>query len=149
MTQTPDPNRPPPLLHPPLVGSGAALLIAAFATDAIYCQTLLFQWNNFSIWLLMAGLILAALAGLALLLDVALGRIQAMAWGRFAAFTVAALLGLLNAFVHSRDAYTAVAPQGVELSAVVTVILLVLGWRGWSLRSVRRSQPSQPGTARS
>jgi uncharacterized membrane protein len=148
MSQTHDPT-PPPLLHPLLVGSGAGLLIAAFATDVIYCQTLLFQWNNFSIWLLMAGLILAALAGLALLLDVALGRIEAMAWGRFAGFTAAALLALLNAFVHSRDAYTAVAPEGVELSAVVAVILLVLGWRGWSLRSVRHSQSSQPGTARS
>ncbi|MDB5459690.1 MAG: hypothetical protein JWO72_1431 [Caulobacteraceae bacterium] len=148
MTQTHDPSR-PPLLHPPLVGSGAALLIAAFATDVIYCQTLLFQWNNFSIWLLLAGLIVAGLAGLALLLDVARGRIEAMAWGRFAGFTAAALLALLNAFVHSRDAYTAVAPDGLELSGLVTVILLVLGWRGWSLRSAGRSQPSQPGTARS
>ena len=148
MTQPPDPDR-PPLLHPPLVGSGAALLIAAFATDVIYYRTLLFQWNNFSIWLLMAGLILAGLAGLALLLDVARRRIEAMAWGRFVAFTAAALLALLNAFVHSRDAYTAVAPDGLELSGLVTVILLVLARRGWSLRSVRRPQPSQPGTVRS
>ena len=138
---------PPPLLHPRLIGPGAALLIAAFATDLVYWRTLLFEWDNFSIWLLAAGLVLAGLAGVALLVDVARRRVEAMAWGRFAGFTVAALLSLLNAFVHSRDAYTAVVPTGLELSAVVTVILLVLGWRGWSLRAVSRSHPSKLGEA--
>jgi uncharacterized membrane protein len=136
------------LLHPALIAPGAALLIATFATDVLYCRTFLFQWNNFSIWLLLAGLVLAGLAGLALLFDVVSGRVAAMAWGRFAAFTVAALLSLLNAFVHSRDAYTAVAPEGLELSAVVTVILLVLGLRGWSLRAVPRQASAQPENAR-
>ncbi|MDB5425371.1 MAG: hypothetical protein JWQ29_2787 [Phenylobacterium sp.] len=136
--------QPPHLLHPRLIAPGAALLIGAFATDLIYWRTLLFQWNNFSIWLLAAGLVFAAFAGLALLLDVARRRIGAMAWGRFASFTVVALLSLLNAFVHSRDAYSAVVPNGLELSAAVTAILLVLGWRGWSLSAVRRSNTTQP-----
>jgi uncharacterized membrane protein len=117
-------------------------LTAGFATDLIYWQTLLFQWNNFSIWLITAGLVLAALAAMALVLDAVRGCIGLIAWGRFAGFTVAALLSLLNAFVHSRDAYTAVVPEGLRLSAVVTLILLVLGWRGWSLRAVRRSKTS-------
>jgi uncharacterized membrane protein len=147
MTETQHPPR--PLLHPLLIAPGAALLMAAFATDVIYSQTLLFQWNNFSIWLLLAGLVLAGLAGLAVLLDVALRRIEAMDWGRFIGFTAAALLALLNAFVHSRDAYTAVAPDGLELSAIVTAILLLLGWRGWSLRADRRSSTAPPRNARS
>ena len=138
----------PRLLHPRLIAPGAALLIAAFATDAIYWRTLLFEWNNFSIWLLAAGLVLAGLAGLALQLDMARGRIGAMAWGRFAGFTVAALLSLLNAFVHSRDAYTAVVPDGLALSALVTVLLVVLGCRGWSLSAVDRSHPSKPAEVR-
>jgi len=142
-------NDPPGLLHPRLIAPGAALLIAAFATDAVYWRTLLFQWNNFSIWLIAAGLVLAGLAGVALLVDVARRRIGVMAWGRFAGFTVAALLSLLNAFVHSRDAYTAVVPNGIELSALVTVILIVLGWRGWSLRAIPRSYSSKPKEARS
>ena len=125
-----------PLLHPPLVGAGATLLIAAFATDMLYWWTLLFQWNNFSSWLLTAGLILAALASLALIVDTARRSLQGMAWGRFVGFTATALLSLLNAFVHSRDAYTAVVPQGLELSALLTMILIVLGSRGWSLNAV-------------
>jgi uncharacterized membrane protein len=138
----------PQLLHPLLIAPGAALLIAAFATDVIYWRTLLFQWDNFSIWLLAAGLVLAALAGLALLVDVARGGVGAISWSRFAGFTVAALLSLLNAFVHSRDAYTAVVPNGLELSALVTVILLVLGWGGWSLSANRRSHSPQSAKAR-
>jgi uncharacterized membrane protein len=149
MAETQAATRPPQLLHPWLIAPGAALLMAAFATDLIYWRTLLFQWDNFSIWLIAAGLVLAAFAGLALLLDVARRRLGPMAWDRFAAFTAAALLSLLNAFVHSRDAYTAVVPTGLELSALVTVILLVLGWRGWSLRAVRHAHPSQPREAHS
>ncbi|HLZ74911.1 DUF2231 domain-containing protein [Phenylobacterium sp.] len=136
-------------LHPRLIAPAAALLIAALATDAIYWRTLLFQWNNFSIWLITAGLILAALAGLAVLLDAARRRLGAIAWGRFAGFTVAALLSLLNAFVHTRDAYTAVVPDGLELSMLVTLILVVLGWRGWSLRAAPRPYPFKPREVRS
>jgi uncharacterized membrane protein len=144
----PHANDPLPLLHPRLIAPGAALLVAAFATDIIYWRTLLFQWNNFSIWLITAGLVLAALAGLALLLDAARRRLGALAWGRFVGFTVAALLSLLNAFVHTRDAYAAVVPDGLELSALVTVILLILGWRGWSLRAAARPQPFRPKEVR-
>ena len=142
------PDTPPQLLHPRLIAPGAALLIAACATDAIYARTLLFQWANFSIWLITAGLLLAALAGLAVITDVALGSLRAMAWGRFTGFAAAALLSLLNAFVHTRDAYTAVVPDGLELSVLVTVILVVLGWNGWSLRAAPRPQPSQLQKAR-
>jgi uncharacterized membrane protein len=136
-------------LHPGLIASGAVLLIAAFVTDILYAQTLSSEWETFSIWLLTGGLILAGLSGLALLLDLALRRVTSIAWLRFAGLTVAALLALLNAFIHSRDSYTAVVPQGLELSGLVTVLLLLVGWRGWSLSGPRRSNSSQPGNARS
>jgi uncharacterized membrane protein len=57
-------------LHPRFIGLGAALLIAAFGTDLAYANSLLFQWENFSIWLLTGGLVLAAIAGLTLILDI-------------------------------------------------------------------------------
>ena len=146
MTQrTYDPSS---LLHPPLVGAGATLLIAAFATDLVYWRSLLFQWNNFSAWLLTAGLVLAAIAGLALLVDVLWAQVPAMAWGRFAGFTAASLLSLLNAYVHSRDAYTAVVPQGLELSALVTAIVIILGTRGWSLRAAGPANHPTPKETR-
>jgi uncharacterized membrane protein len=123
----------PRLWHPRLIGPGAWLLIAALVTDAVYAKTLLFQWNNFSIWLLATGLVLAAFAGLALLFDIGSHRILKLDWLRFSGFVAAALLSLLNAFVHSRDAYTAVVPQGLALSAMVAALLVILGWRDWSV----------------
>ena len=137
MTQASRATRPPTLLHPLLIGPGAALLIAAFATDLLYWRTVLPAWETFSIWLLTGGLILAALASLALLLDVVLRHARAISWWRFLALAAAVLLALLNAFVHSRDGYTAVVPQGLALSAIATILLLVVGWRGWSLAAAR------------
>lgn len=120
-------------LHPLLIAPAAGLLITAFVTDLLYWKTILIQWETFSIWLLAGGLVLAALSGLALLVDVKVGHMHPINWGRFAILAVAALLSLLNAFIHSRDGYTAVIPQGIMLSAIVTLLLLVTGWRGWSL----------------
>lgn len=142
MTKSTPATTPPSLLHPLLVAPAAALLIAGFATDLLYWRTVLPQWETFSIWLLTGGLILAALSGLALLLDVMLRRVRAIDWLRFAALAVAALLSLLNAFIHSRDSYTAVVPEGLALSAIVTLLLLVIGWRGWSLSRARPSSPA-------
>ena len=62
------------LFHAPLVASGATLLIAALVTDVLYWRTALTQWENFSIWLITGGLLLAAVASLALLLDLAFHR---------------------------------------------------------------------------
>jgi uncharacterized membrane protein len=128
-------------LHSRLIGLGAALLIAAFVTDVTYANTLLFQWDNFSIWLLTGGLVLAAFAGLALVLDIVLHRITGIDWLRFSGFSAAALLSLLNAFVHSRDAYTTVVPEGLALSALVSAILVIVGWRGWSIGAQQSSRP--------
>jgi uncharacterized membrane protein len=136
VTQGEGPERRRGLLHPGLVASSATLLIATFVSDVLYWQTLLFQWNNLSEWLLAAGLVFAGLAAIAFVIDLALRRFRKLAWLRFAGLTVAALLSLLNAFVHSRDAYTAVVPEGIILSAIVTVILILVGIAGgWSLAS--------------
>ena len=148
MTETRHATHRPRPLHPYLVAPGAALLMAAFVTDLIYLRTLSIMWETFSDWLLTAVLILAALAGLALLLDVLLGRIGRIAWLPLAGLTAAALLSLLNAFVHSRDGYTAVVPEGIVLSGVVTVLLLAAGWRGWDLGAAQRFELSQPTQVR-
>ena len=129
--------RAPLLFHPPLVAAGSALLISALVTDIAYYQTALFQWSNFSIWLITAGLIFAVFGGIAILLDDRLGRSGPISWGHFAILVLAALLSLVNAFVHSRDAWTSVVPAGLILSAIVTVLLLVNSWRGWSCAYVR------------
>jgi uncharacterized membrane protein len=86
------PERRRGLLHPGLVASSATLLIATFVSDVLYWQTLLFQWNNVSEWLLAAGLLFAGLAAIAFVIDLALRRFRKVAWLRFAGLTIAALL---------------------------------------------------------
>ena len=129
-------------LHGRLAPLGAGLLIAALVTDVLYWRTVQVQWETFSIWLITGGLLLAALSGLALVVDLATRRDRRISGWRFALFAAAAVLSILNAFVHSRDGYTAVVPSGLALSAAVTVILALVGIGGWD---VLRPVPARKG----
>ena len=125
------------LLHRGFIGAGAVLLITAFGTDYIYFTTALWQWANFSAWLITAGLVVLLIAVVLLLIDFAAGRAGRLKTGSFILVTTAALLSLVNAFVHSRDAWTSVVPQGILLSAVSTILLALAAVRGWSLAMSR------------
>ena len=120
-------------LHRKFIGAAAVLLIAAFGTDYAYYTTALWQWANFSAWLITAGLIVTLVASILLLIDFATGRTGRLNTSTLILVAAAAMLSLVNAFVHSRDAWTSVVPQGILLSAVSTILLLVAGARGWSL----------------
>jgi uncharacterized membrane protein len=113
------------------------MLIGGFITDLIYWNTLLFQWENFSVWLITIGLILASIAAIILMFEAIGGQGRPIDWTRFVLVAAAALLSLLNVLIHSRDGYTAVVPQGLILSAIVTVLLVTVGVRGWSLAANR------------
>ena len=65
------------LLHPGLVAAGATLLMATLVSDYLYWDTLLFQYNNFSGWLLAGGLAVTLLAAIAFVIDLLLGRSEA------------------------------------------------------------------------
>ena len=118
-------------LHPGFINAGATLLIAAFVCDITYCQTAIWQWANFSAWLISAGLVVALIATIALVIDFVIGRARRIDWLSFAVVAAVALLSLGNVFIHSRDAWTSVFPSGVTISAVVTLLLLVAAFRGW------------------
>jgi uncharacterized membrane protein len=130
-------------LHRGFIGAGGVLLIAAFGTDYTYYTTALWQWANFSAWLITAGLIVTLVAVIVLLIDFATGRGGRLNTGSFILVTAAALLSLVNAFVHSRDAWTSVVPQGIVLSAISTILLVIAGARGWSL-AVGRATGDRP-----
>jgi uncharacterized membrane protein len=107
------------------VSFSAAYFTGALVTDIAYWQMLDVMWERFSIWLITAGMIFAGLATVAYVIDLATGRkIDRPALPRVIAYAIAVLLSLINAFVHSRDGYTAVVPAGVTLSALVVVLLL-------------------------
>jgi len=72
-----------------------------------------------------------------LLLDFATGRAGRLNTGSFILVAAASLLSLVNAFVHSRDAWSSVVPQGILLSAVATILLVIAAARGWNLAMSR------------
>jgi uncharacterized membrane protein len=133
-------GNPPTQLHRGFIGAGGTLLVAAFGTDCIYYTTAVWQWANFSAWLITAGLIVTLVGVILLLIDFATGRAGRLNSASFILVAAAALLSLVNAFVHSRDAWTSVVPQGVLLSAASTILLLIAGWRGWSLATSRTAR---------
>jgi uncharacterized membrane protein len=125
------------VLHPPFVSIGGSLLIAAFFTDLEYSRTSLFQWANCSAWLITGGLIVALIAALLLVIDLVVGNAGRIRWVEFVLLAVAAVLSIFNALIHSRDAWTSVVPEGIVLSAVSAILLLIVAFRGWRVTAER------------
>jgi uncharacterized membrane protein len=126
-------------IHRILVSFSAAYFAGALVTDLVYWQMPDVLWERFSIWLIAAGLVMAGLAAIAYVIDLAGGRqIDRPAWPRVAGYALAVLLSVINAFVHSRDGYTAVVPTGLMLSGLVVIVLLLTAWIGMALANHHR-----------
>jgi uncharacterized membrane protein len=126
-------------LHTTLVAFSAAYFAGALVTDLVYWQTPDVMWERFSIWLILAGLVMAGLAIIAYVIDLAgRRRIERPAWPRVVGYALAVFLSVINAFIHSRDGYTAVVPSGLMLSALVVVVLILTAWVGTALTNRRR-----------
>jgi uncharacterized membrane protein len=109
-----------------LVSFSAAYFAGALVTDLVYWQMPDVMWERFSIWLITAGLIMAGLATVAYVIDLAARRrIDRPAWPRAIGYAITISLALTNAFVHSRDGYTAVVPNGLILSTLVVIVLVL------------------------
>lgn len=124
-------------VHPFFIGLGGALLMAALFTDWMYFENSLMQWANFSTWLITGGLVLALVAVLVLLIELALRRLGPVRWLDLMLVGAAALLSLVNVLVHTRDAWTSVVPTGITLSLIVALLLLIAGLRGWRVTAIR------------
>src|SRR5271167_4382074 len=112
--------------HKILVSFSAAYFAGALVTDLVYWQMPDVMWERFSIWLIVAGLVLAGFATIAYVIDLVTGRkIDRPAIPRTVGYVLAVLLSLINAFVHSRDGYTAIVPAGLTLSGLVVIVLLL------------------------
>jgi uncharacterized membrane protein len=126
-------------LHKMLVAFSAAYFAGALVTDLVYWQMPAVMWERFSIWLITAGLVVAGFAVVAYVIDfLAGGQIDRPALPRAVGYALAVLLSLVNAFVHSRDGYTAVVPAGLTLSGLVIVVLLVAARVGMTLANRTR-----------
>jgi uncharacterized membrane protein len=123
-------------IHAMLVPIPIVCFIGAFITDVVYWRTAAMMWANMSAWFLTVGLIVSIFVVLAGLIDF-FGdrRVRSLraAWIHGLGNGLALILSIVNAFVHSRDAYTSVVPTGLVLSTLVVLILAVTAWYGASL----------------
>jgi uncharacterized membrane protein len=123
-------------IHPMLIPFPIAFFVATFVCDLIYWRSGNPGWVTATLWLLGAGLIMAALAAVAGLIDV-LGepRIQALrdAWYHAGGNVLAVLIELYNSYSRYSSGEAAVLPTGLILSLIVVVILLFTGWKGWEM----------------
>jgi uncharacterized membrane protein len=102
--------------------------VAALIFDILYCETAVMLWDKAAAWLIVFALLFAVVPRLVNLTQVWItSRRTATRTDKldFWLNLVAIVMAIINAFVHSRDAY-AVVPTGLMLS-VCTVILLSIG----------------------
>lgn len=102
--------------------------VAALIFDIIYSETAVMLWDKGAAWLIVFGLLFAVVPRLINLMQVwVTSRRTATRTDKleFWLNMFAIIAAIVNAFVHSRDAY-AVVPTGLWLS-VCTVILLSIG----------------------
>jgi uncharacterized membrane protein len=102
--------------------------VAALIFDILYAETAVILWDKGAAWLIVFGLLFAVVPRLVNLAQVwVTSRRSATRTDKldFWLNLFAIVVAIVNAFVHSRDAY-AVVPTGVWLS-VCTVTLLSIG----------------------
>lgn len=125
-------------LHAILLAFPVALHPATLLADITYLNTAVVQWTNFAQWLNAGACFFGGLLLAWALLSYVFGRVRG---GRSLTYllVVAAMfvLGLINAFQHSRDAWASVGTLGVVLSLVCTVLAFAAAWLAHSAATVR------------
>ena len=117
-------------LHAILLGFPIALFTAALVTDIAYLRTAQIQWTNFSAWLIVGALIFTGVVFAWALVSLILGYrgVERRPRALYAAILGAAfLLGLINAFKHSQDAWSSVGALGLILSILCALLALAAG----------------------
>lgn len=130
-------------LHGILSAFPIAFFTGALLSDIAYARTAQIMWADFSIWLITGGLLFGTLAVIAGILEALLMRGRARgrrrtSWLHGIGTVVMLGLALINAFIHSRDAWTSVVPTGITLSTIVALLALVTGWIGYSVDTRER-----------
>jgi uncharacterized membrane protein len=120
-------------MHPILITLPIGLFVGVLLFDLIFWQTGTEMWATGALWLLGAGLIAAALAAVAGLIDF-LGdqRIRALsdAWQHAIGNVIMVLIQLFSFYERYRYGTSAVVPLGLSLSFVAILIVLFTDWKG-------------------
>ncbi|GGE01482.1 membrane protein [Aureimonas endophytica] len=115
----------------------------ALFTDIAFWQSGNIMWQNFSAWLLFAGLVGGGLAVIAGLVDLVIrrrGSGRRRSWLHSVGSFLVLVLAFINSLVHAGDGWTAVVPYGLALSAVTAVLMLLTAWIGHSLTKIEEGR---------
>lgn len=119
-------------LHAVLLASALPLFLGGLLSDWAYGSTYQIQWSNFAAWLIAGAMVFTGLSLLWGLIDlVRRGRRRGRTLVYFLVLLATFVLGLVNSFVHSRDAWGTM-PDGLILSVIVTLLAGVAVWIGFS-----------------
>lgn len=117
-------------IEPVLVSFPFVCFTLALVTDIVYWRTAYLEWQNFSAWLLFFGLVVGAVAAIFRIIGFIIRpdyRARPLFWPYAIGNVLAMLLALINSFVHAQDGWPAVVPNGLILSAL-TVLVMIVTW---------------------
>ena len=123
-------------LHPILITLPIGFFVATLLFDIVYWQTRTEMWATAALWALGAGLIGAALAAVAGLIDlIGDARIRQIsdAWQHAIGNVILVLVQLFSFYQRYRYGATAVVPLGLSLSVISVLLMLFTGWKGGEL----------------
>ena len=123
-------------VHPILVTLPIGFFVATFLFDLVLWRTAAEAYATAALWSLGFGLIAAALAAIAGLIDF-LGdaRIRNIsdAWHHAIGNVILVLVQLFSFYQRYRYGTSAVVPLGLSLSLIAVLIMLFTGWKGGEL----------------
>jgi uncharacterized membrane protein len=127
-------------VHPALVTFPLAFFVATFICDLVYWGSGYDAWATAAIWLLGAGIAMAALAAGEGLTDVLgdrrIGEMNDVRW-RAGGNAIVVVIELFN--WYARHQQGSVMPAGAVLSLVAVCILAFIGWKRWDTMHRRRA----------
>jgi uncharacterized membrane protein len=123
-------------VHGVLLAGAVPLFLGGMLSDLAYSGDYEIQWSNFAAWLIAGGMVFTGFALLWAFIELLRsGWRRGWPLGAFILLLVTFVLGLVNSFVHARDAWGTM-PDGLVLSVIVAITAIAATWVGFS--SLRR-----------
>lgn len=123
-------------IHPMLIPFPIAFFVATLICDIVFWRSGNPYWATTATWLLGAGLVMAALAAVMGLIDVAgEPRIRALSdvWWHAGGNILMVLIQAYSWYLRYTEGVTAIVPVGLILSLIAVGIMLFTGWKGWQM----------------